>query len=463
VSGALAAARNALGDEAAWVVGGALRDRLLGRETDDVDLVVAGDVAAAARQLGAVAGATPFHLSERFGAWRVVSADRKWQIDLAPLRGPTIEEDLALRDFTVNALAEPLAGGRLIDPLGGARDLLAGRLRAASASAFADDPLRALRVARFACQLGLEPDTATIEAARASATAIGGVAGERVFAELRQILCADEVLAGLELIADLGLTPVVLPELHALRGVEQSRYHHLDVYDHTLAALAALIELERAPAAHFGEHAAAVAAVLDEPLADELTRGQALRLGILLHDTGKPRTRGLSDEGKITFYEHDRVGAELARTALARLRTSERLTAYVAALTRHHLRLGFLVRERPLTRRAIYRYLATCAPVAIEVSVLSVADRLATRGRKAEEAIARHSELARELLGEALAWRAAGPPTPLIRGDDLAAELAIEAGPELGRLLAELEEARFAGEVSTREQAIGHARALLGH
>jgi hypothetical protein len=163
----------------------------------------------------------------------------------------------------------------------------------------------------------------------------------------------------------------------------------------------------------------------------------------------------------VTFLGHDEQGAEMARAVLARLHVSERLRAHVAALTRHHLRLGFLVHERPLGPRAMHGYLRACSPVEVDVTVLSVADRLATAGRGADAAIDAHLELAREVLGPALRWRAEGPPRPLVRGDELAGELGIPAGPEVGRLLAELEVARFAGEVATREDAIRRARALL--
>ena len=146
---------------------------------------------------------------------------------------------------------------------------------------------------------------------------------------------------------------------------------------------------------------------------------------------------------------------------LGRLRASERLRAHVAALTRHHLRLGFLVRDMPLDRRAEYRYLEACDPVAADVTLLSVADRLATRGRKADVAIERHLELARQLLAAALDRRDAGNVAPLVRGDELAAEVGIQPGPQLGVLLAKIAEARYAGEVTDRDEAISLARAAL--
>ena len=460
MSGPLAALAEIV-DGGAWLVGGALRDRLLGRATADYDVAVEGDPRRLARALARSANGHPFALSEGFGAWRVVARDRVWQVDLLPLAGHSIEADLSNRDLTINAIAQPLKGGDYVDPFGGVADLGARRLRMVSAQAFVADPLRTLRLARLASELSfaVEPETAT--AARAGAAAIDRVAPERIFGELRRIVIADRALDGLRLMDTLQVTDVVLPELSALRGVQQSPYHHLDVHEHTRAVFAETIELQQEPQAWLGEHADAVAGLLAEPLANELTRGQALRFGALFHDVAKPRTRQVTPQGRVTFIGHDALGAEMAAAALARLRASERLSEYVAALTRHHLRLGFLVHEMPLSRREIYRYLRACDPVQVEVTLLSVADRLATRGRGSEQAIARHLELAQQLLGEALAWRA-DPPRPPIRGDQLARAVGLRPGPEMGRVLKQLEEASFAGEIASRDQAIGLARELLG-
>jgi poly(A) polymerase len=448
-----------LGD-GGWLVGGAVRDRLLGRPTGDYDVVVAVDAPAVARQLARATHAHAFELSEGFGAWRVMSRDRSWQLDLLPLAGDTIEDDLRRRDFTVNAIAEPLGGGDPVDPLGGLADLRARRLRMVSPQAFAADPLRSLRLARLACELDFEVESDTAAAAREHAPALAGVAAERVFAEIRRIVIADRALDGLALMDALEVTDAVLPELTRLHGVEQSRYHHLDVHHHTRAVLAETIELERDPDRWLGEHAQAVTLLLAEPLANELTRGQALRFGALFHDVAKPQTRNVTSEGRVTFMGHDAAGAQVAAAALTRLKASERLRDHVAALTRHHLRLGFLVHEMPLSRRAVYRYLHACEPVEVDVTLLSVADRLATRGRGSDVAIARHLELARELLGEALAWRA-DRPRPPVRGDELARAVGLEPGPKIGRVLAELEEASFAGEIASADEAIAWARELL--
>jgi poly(A) polymerase len=445
----------------AWLVGGAVRDQVMARSpsgTLDYDVAVQGDARELARALARAAGGHSFLLSEQFGAWRVKGREQQWQVDLTPLMGESLEQDLHRRDLTLNAMAQEIEGGELIDPFGGVADISARRLRAVGPDSFTADPLRVVRLARFRAELGFEAEPGTELLARASASALLDTPAERVFQELQQLVAADGVLDGLALLQSAGAIAVLLPELHALRGVQQSDYHHLDVYDHTITALAQLLELERDPEPVFGAGVAAqLRAVLDEPLANELTRGQALRFGALLHDIAKAQTRALTPEGRVTFFNHDGLGAEMAVEILSRLRASERLAAHVAALTRQHLRLGFLVHERPLSRRAVYRYLRTCAPVEVDVTLLSVADRLATLGRNSDVAVARHVELAREILPAALAYHAEPTKAP-IRGDRLASELGIAPGPRLGELLAELTEATYAGEVSTEAQAVAYAR-----
>jgi poly(A) polymerase len=448
----------------AWLVGGAVRDEIMSRaprRTLDYDLAVEGEAGGLARALGRAADGHAFPLSEEFGAWRVKGRKQEWQVDLTPLMGESLEQDLRRRDLTLNAIAREIAGGEPIDPCGGVADIGAHRLRAVGPDSFTADPLRVVRLARFHAELGFEVEPATEALARASAPDLIDTPGERVFQELRQLTAADGVLDGLALLQRVGAVEVLLPELHALRGVRQSDFHHLDAYDHTIATLARLLELERDPEPVFGAGAAAeLAAVLAEPLAHELTRGQVLRFGALLHDIAKPRTRALTPEGRVTFFDHDSVGAAMAVEILGRLRASERLATHVAALTRQHLRLGFLVHERPLSKRALYRYLSACAPVAVDVTVLSVADRLATLGRGSEVAVAKHLELAREVLPAALAYQAE-PPKPPIRGDRLARELGLMPGPRLGELLAELTEATYAGEIASEAQAVAYARAMI--
>jgi len=461
----VAAAARALGGGApTWIVGGAVRDAVLGKPVVDLDLAVDGDPGAAARAIAAELGEHAFELSAEFATWRVASASRPWQVDVTALRGGGIEADLAERDFTIGAVAVPLAGGEALDPFAGLVDLERGILRAVGEASFDGDPLRLLRAARLAAELGLEPDPETVGLARAARARAAEPAGERQLAELRLLIGGPDPLGGLALLDQLGLTPVLLPELEELRGVEQGPNHHLDVHAHTLAVLEHTLEVEGDLERFAGENAAEVRALLDEPLADEMSRATALRFGALLHDIGKPATRSERD-GFVGFRGHDTAGAEIVAGICSRLRASRRLTQHLCGLTEHHLRLGFLIPEAPLSPRRMHEYLVATEPVAVDVTLLTVADRLSARGSgilARPEMVEAHLRLAREAIDAALRWRREGPPPRLLRGDELAAELGIAEGPELGEALAELEAAQYAGEVSDRSGAIAHARDWLG-
>jgi poly(A) polymerase len=467
----VAAVRGALeGADGVWIVGGAVRDAALGREIADVDLAVAGDPGAAAKAIGRELGEHAFELSAEFGTWRVTSHGRGWQVDATLLRGESIEADLGERDFTIGAMAVPLgdAAGQdgkagPIDPFAGLADLDRRLLRAVGPRSFESDPLRLLRAARLAAELGLELDPETAALARAAAAHAADPAGERQLSELRQLVGGPDPVRGLALLDELELTAVVLPELAGLRGVEQGPNHHLDVHDHTIAVLEHTLEIEADLERFAGERAGDVAALLAEPLGDEMSRGTALRFGALLHDIAKPATRS-EQGGFVGFRGHDVAGAEVIGEICSRLRASRRLSQHLCGLALHHLRLGFMIPEAPLPPRRVHEYLRATEPVSVDVTLLTVADRLSARGAgplARPEMVAAHLSLAREMVAAALDWRRQGPPAPLLRGDELADELGIAPGPKLGELMAELEAAQYAGEIDDRSAAIEHARNWL--
>ena len=464
-SPAVAAASAALGD-GAWVVGGAVRDALLEREVPDADLAVEpGAEEKAARAIARADGGAAFPLSEEFGTWRAIAADRSWHADVTRLRAETIEGDLALRDFTVNAMAVPVSdlGAEPLDPTGGAADLEARVLRCVSERSFADDPLRLVRAARIGAALGFSLDPGTAEQARRESGRAAEPAGERRLAELRGILSGPDPLRALELLDELEATHGVLPELDQLRGVEQNPNHHLDVHGHTVEVLRQLLVVEADLDRFAGGSAERVAALLELPAGDGFTRRDALRLGALTHDVGKPATKG-EREGYITFIGHDAVGGDLIEESLGRLGASRALQRHVSGLARHHLHLGFMVHERPLAPRRLYEYVSLCGDVAPDVTILTAADRMSARGEgplAAPEMIEAHLDLVREVLPAALDWLEQGPPDLPLAGDELAREVGVEPGPALGELISELRVAVFAGEVVTREDAVEHAKRTL--
>lgn len=456
----------------AWFVGGVVRDRLMGRDLADLDLVTAADAEAAARRLADDVGAAVFPLSEEFGGWRVVPREGGWQVDITPLAEGGLEADLARRDLTINAIAcpidrasesgtgQPLPDSSLIDPHGGIHDIEGGVLRAVGDAGFAQDPLRVARLARFACGFGFAIDPRTLGLARDSAAGLKSVAGERVLSELLAILSSEDPAGGIEALKGTGALGAVMPEAAEIEAVEQSVYHHLDVWEHTLETLRIAVELERDPST-LGPAAEAAAGQLAAELGDGASRWTVIRLTLLMHDIAKGRTRTVFDDGRVGFPGHDLLGARMSTGICERLRTSSRVRDRVSAMIAHHLDAGYLSDSMPVTRRDVHAYLVACGAAALDVTVLGIADRLATRGRNSEAAIAKHLELAGILIEAATELELNGAPEPLVRGDRLAEELGIPHGPRLGELLAELAAARYAGEISTESEAIDHARRHL--
>jgi putative nucleotidyltransferase with HDIG domain len=455
-----AEARDALGGRSAgFVVGGAVRDRLLGRPVVDWDILVPGDAREAAVSHARRLGGSPFPLSERHGAWRVV--DGTCTFDFSALDG-SLEDDLARRDFTLNAMAVPLDGGAVVDPFGGAGDLASGQLVPVSDAVFRDDPLRLLRLPRLAVELGLTPSQDAVRMAVRDADLAPRAAGERLFAELHRLLCQADPASALALADRLGVLAAVLPEVAALKGVVQNPYHHLDVFTHTLHVVDCTADIGDHLAHYFdassaGPIGAALAAAVDG--ATDVSG--ALRWAALLHDVAKPQTRTETPEGAIKFFGHAQVGAELCDPLLARFNPSAAFRRLVSSLVGSHLVLGFMVKERPLTARTAYRFARETAPAPFAAIVLSLGDRLATRGELTRlRGLRRHHELARE-MAQALIALGPVPPRLLMPADELAAAIGLEPGPRLGELVAVLQEEQAAGAVTTREEAVAFGRDWL--
>jgi putative nucleotidyltransferase with HDIG domain len=439
--------------DGAWLVGGSVRDMLLGRPVLDIDLVVAEDPRTVARRLAGEYGGSPFPLSERHGAWRVVSGEQT--VDIAGCRG-NIEDDLGLRDFTVNAIAVSLDNGEFVDPHGGRGDLDRRLLRTVSDAVFVDDPLRLLRLPRIGHELGFDIDPSSERLASSQADLASRPSGERIFMEMKRLLGGDRPAEGLRLADRIGVLEAVLPEMAPMRGVTQSGHHQLDVWEHTLHVVEAVADIAEHPEHYLPGHAQMVAAELATDAGDELTVAQALRLAALFHDISKPQTR-VQMEARISFMGHDRRGADAAAAVLARWKASNALIRFCRVLVREHLALGFSIPHRPLDRRTAYRYLRATEPWPAASVVLSVADRMATRGPSSRlRHLRRHSETADELLGLIAQLRADHAP-PLMRGDEIA-EATGARGAQIKRLVDMLAEEQAAGTVATRKEALAYVR-----
>ncbi len=491
----LAAAGDLLSGNPGYLVGGSLRDALLGRPLTDLDLAlraetsassveppqdeaVPGDAPTFARALASRLAGHFVLLDAQRGIARVVLDEGAVRIiDIVPLR-EDIDTDLGLRDFTIDALAAPidaLAAGRpvaLLDPHGGRRDLEQGIIRLVSERALIDDPLRLLRAVRLAAQLDFRLASETADAIRRHAGRIGQAAAERQRDELARCFATPRASRSLRLMDDLGLLDQLFPEVTAGRGVEQPKEHYWDVFDHAIEAVAALDfmladdEPEGRREARFWHtlwEALAVQSDLREHLAEEVSEGRSratlLKLAALLHDVAKPETRAPDVTGRIRFFGHAEQGAETARRVLRRFRFSRREVELVATMVEEHLRPGQLGQQGPPSRRALFRFFRDTGEAAESVLLLSLADHLAARGPRLRiDGWQRHVAYIAHVLARRHEEEAIVRPPRLLTGDDLMAALAIGPGPEVGRLLAALEEAQASGEIAGREEALAFVR-----
>lgn len=466
--------------ERVWLVGGAVRDLLLRRPTLDFDFAVEGDGARLGRRLANDLGADYFDLDPSRGAGRLlltVGPGRRASFDFASLRADAIQDDLARRDFTINAMALTLAGEDLepefLDPLFGARDLHERRLRACSAHAVVDDPVRALRAVRFAVDLGLRMETDTLAQVRAAGGTLEAVSPERLRDELFRILGGPRVGQGLRLLDELGLLGRLLPELLPLHGMTQPQPHGFDGFEHSLATvdhLAALMgwlcdaadgavarDLVEAEAVlALGRHRDGIRDYLDFSPSFGRARRAVLAWSALLHDVGKPETQAIVD-GRLRFLGHEVVGSRRAVEASRRLRLSTVELAEVEMTVLHHMRPGWLEADGGPTARGIYRFYRAAETAGVSVVLLSMADLL---GRDVPpvppDAWRRRLATSRALLD---AWfephRPQIAPDLFLTGDEVMRLGALTPGPEVGRILEEVREAQAAGEVRSRKEAEG--------
>jgi tRNA nucleotidyltransferase/poly(A) polymerase len=419
-----------------WLVGGSVRDRELGRYSPDLDVTVADDPAAVAREAASALGAPWFALSERHLAYRVVG--REGRIDVAALRGGGILEDLAQRDFTVNAMAVSVSGEDLIDPFGGLTHLRQRRLVAVSGRVFIDDPLRLMRAARFCHVLGLQLDNSLAELVRSQAPVLVRAAPERIAAEMALTLAAGRSAVAARLWRDLGLLAVVLPEVTATERLTM-----------TVTLLGRLDDLLARPSVWFPEAAGPLAERFAQPVDGALSRPVALRLAGLLH--------GLS--------------AQEAAAAGRRLKLSAAMVSLLQVVSgrraqgrddRAGLADGELVDEaalggRAATRRAVL-FLWDTVPWEPEVIALAA---LAAAETDDPSGVSPVVGPARRLMAFWAERKVNGVPRLPLDGTALMRELGLDGGPLLGRVLREARLVWEAGEATTATEVLAVARAVL--
>jgi poly(A) polymerase len=426
--------RFAAAGHALALVGGSVRDLILRRPVTDLDFTTDARPEQTERLLRGPAdavwdvGRAFGTIGARFGDDVVeITTYRSEAYDRGSRKpdvvyGETLDDDLVRRDFTVNAMALALPACEFVDPYGGLSDLAAGRLRTPGTpeQSFSDDPLRMMRAARFAAQLGFAVDDDVQAAMTAMADRLSIVSAERVRDELTKLLLSSDPRAGLRLMVDTGLADVVLPELPALRLEVDEHHRHKDVYEHTLTVLQQAIALE-------GE---------DVPGPDLV-----LRLAALLHDIGKPATRRFEPGGGVSFHHHEMVGAKLAAKRLKALRYDRDTVKAVARLVELHLRFhGY--GEGAWTDSAVRRYVTDAGPLLGRLHRLTRSDSTTRNVRKAQRLSRAYDDLERR-IAELTEAEELARVRPDLDGEQIMAALGLRPGPLVGKAYRHLLELRM--------------------
>lgn len=462
----------------AYGTGGLVRDVLQRVPVHDLDISIAADPLVVGRELADNFQGSYFALDEQRHAARIIVPAQDLHIDLLPLRGD-IGADLRERDYTVDAMAAPLAeisSGRiaLIDPTLGLKDLRDGVIRVVRQQALVDDPLRLLRGVRLATQLDFRIEPVTEALIQRRAPLLSSAAVERQRDELMLIFATQRAAQGLRLMDALGLLRFVLPELDVTRDVEQPKEHHFDVFGHSLAAVDALdwLMTESEPAqqpqrrlwAHLWSQLdrQIVVDYFREEVVPGTPRLAVLKLTALLHDIGKPESKSFEESGRMRFFGHADAGAEIAVTLMERLRLSSREVTLVRSMIQAHLRPLLMAQRGAPSDRAIYRFFRDTEGAGIDTLFLSLADHLATVGPRIDmHGWRRHVAVVSYILVKRVQEPTVIAPPKLLDGDDLMAELGLPPGPHIGELLELVREAQAAAEITTKAEALAFAHRHL--
>ena len=439
----------------AYLVGGSVRDFILHRKPVDYDIAVIENPENYACRLARRIGGHVVKLGKSGQTiYRVVS--NRPDFDVSAVNGASIEHDLTLRDFSINALAYSLGDGHIIDPVDGRADLDSRRIRMVSPEVFQNDPIRLLRAFRLSAALGFSIEPHTFNTIRQNAVCIQKTAGERIRNELMTLLKRPDAARTVVWMADGGLLSALLPEMADLVRCRQNRHHRYDVYTHTLEALSELESL-----------LARIDRLLPASVIGDLCPGPEtdvalLKWALLLHDLGKPSTRTVDETGNIHFYDHGRQGAELAENICRRFRFSKHETGLVTFIVRHHMHPLSLYRQKPhhnRHHRRLIRFFENAGPKVPFLLLHSLADSRAKTRDGTDNDFTRFVRKTLDVYFTDYLPLKTAPP--LINGQDLIDTFGLTPSPIFKRVLDRIEEARLTGEIYTRKDALKRAKGLL--
>jgi putative nucleotidyltransferase with HDIG domain len=468
-----------------YVVGGAVRNALTKRPTNEFDFTLPGKAIQNARRIADALDGAFYVLDKERDYGRVILPQPEGDpliLDFSPFQGANLEEDLRSRDFTINAIAfEITRPQELLDPLGGAADLYAKRLRICTPDALANDPVRILRGIRFSVSWEMRTEPGTQEQMRAAVGLLPQVSAERLRDELFSLLDTHKPFTAIRILDYLDASQYILPELDTLKGLEQSPPHTQDAWQHSLDVLNKLYTVldilkpsynPEGSASLFlgvishrlGRYREQLANHLKTRLVQQRSLIALIFLAALYHDIGKPETQKIDQDGRIRYIGHEEVGADLAAKRGRLLQLSNTEIKRLKSIVLHHMRPLWLSQTGNLpSRRATYRFFRDTGSAGVDICLLSLADTLATYGPTLPTDLwANQVDVVRALLE---AWwekseEVVSPPA-LIDGNDLIDELGFQPGPIIGQVLRTIQEAQATGKVTNRRQALELASGIL--
>jgi len=460
-----------------YIVGGLVRDIIMERQTNDIDIAVDGNALIIASAVAEEFGGKFVVLDKANSIARVViiGEGEQWHIDFSSFSGD-IESDLARRDFTIDAMAVELEGFsfevpmRIIDPCSGREDINNKVLRAVSDGTFRDDAVRLLKAVRLAAELDFEIEQHTELLIRECAQSVSKVSGERIREELLRLLHLPGAAYNLRRLDDLGLLTALLPEIADGKGVGQPTVHFWDVFEHSLQTVATLEFVIHENEWEYSNGEMLATAIwskqIEEHLSREISKGSnhrvLLKIAALLHDVAKPGTKILDDNGRARFIGHAKQSAELVTNIMERLRFSGRETKLVEDMVMHHLHPVQMATEGLPSSKAVYRYFRDRGDSAIDVLLLALADFLACLGPLVTmRGWRKHCQLMSYILEEYKEQQSRVPPDKIVNGHDLMEKFGMASGPLLGGLLNILREAQASGDINNREEALALAEKEL--
>ncbi|MFC1856241.1 CCA tRNA nucleotidyltransferase [Thermodesulfobacteriota bacterium] len=444
-----------------YLIGGVLRDIILNNDLSDYDFLVFGNIDLLTAEL-----------EKRLDRPRIIIGGADKEVirfvkegvtyDFTRAKAETIEDDVHLRDFTINTLAYSLEDDEVIDIIGAIDDIKAGIIRIPSDTSFDDDPLRMLRAFRFMATLRFKIDDKTLPLIKQKKDLIKKIAGERIREELFKILSEENSYDTILKMADSGILYSIFPELTDSIDCAQNDYHHLDVMEHTLIAYKHFEEIM----ADLGKYFPKVIRELREYLIEKPLIAK-LKYALLLHDVAKPATKSSGDDGRIHFYRHAELGEEMAKKINDRLRLSNSDSAFICAVIRQHLRIVpffKMMDEGTLNDKSIIRYFMRTSSVGLFVILHNLADLMASRGikRASEDEIKKVIDLSNTMLDvyfNEYLMRKRNPP--LITGKDLISEFGLTPSPIFSVILDSVYAKQMSGEITTKEEAREMVKGLI--